>query len=553
MDEIKVTSQQRFDLIDMTRLISRISEQMDYIQGTLLGNTDYYETPADDLAKRPFFVAPFQCTILGPATNLTIQVEQEWNDGLYDREAIVYGSDGKRLTGPNATKTKSIVVAAAPYSTIRYIQARRVPGGQDNNYESRHFYSDTAGHYMASVYTTNEDEWELQESTTYARTDPVAAAAGWIDIGFFQTASGPDQLTVVADYFSDFVVPDPFAWTTPLLGPDYGAQNIGTAILGLMQIVAEMRNGAGGLLARAWDYDPSGDARFEPFGGIQFGDGHVGVGAVVDTFLRARPGSGPSVFDQLTATKEDPTTLSVSQILKMLRAKGFFAGGAPGDVIDVATGKGYIYSDVVDECYNNPVAIDKYLQIDASGMLPGPGNTDPWDAPTDNNFYLGIETAARGTQITGASPNYLQHNLGWRYPWYWALSGSRATNALFIPLTGLPHGCLLHSLRLYLYQTGMHANAYIELWLFRRQFDESIPLTGIVEALNTPTQYNFPGAQYETIDEAPASAHIVDNENYCYYAAVIPGATGAINPSDDEVRFLHARLRYQIREASHVY
>lgn len=344
MEDINTQTNQRFEHLDMTRLRSRLQEGFNHIVAKVFGNPQRYIAPANDWDLRPSIIRPFRLHIQGPATDLTIRIQRYWIIiGGNKHEALAFDKDGNRIGTSSDPAAIDLVVAATPYATPRYVQARCVRTPSNN--ESRHFYTEAAGHYQQAIDTTIDEVWEVQENTTSADTDPVLRDAGWINIGDFQTSGpAPDQLTVVNAWRSDMERGQddlPLSWLSasgPDFLPDLPPGNFFEQVAALYQIVSRMRYGKN--TGRYTLADPGGDAAFEEDGGVRFAEG----GTIRDAYLRLRDGTA-TVWDMLVAQPNSPAD---ADDLHHIRGQGVIAGGATTQ-IDPSLNRGHLYSTQIDQ------------------------------------------------------------------------------------------------------------------------------------------------------------------------------------------------------------
>jgi hypothetical protein len=206
---------------------------------------------------------------------------------------------------------------------------------------------------------------------------------------------------------------------------------------------------------------------------------------------------------------------------------------------------GYLYCEAgtgKDEFGTALLPVRKNLNYDALAFLPAGGNAqdkvvDP--APVANSWNIvtsGIPAPA--TAVT---------------EWDFNINGGPFFEApLGLALVGLPDGCRLVDLYVYAnVPLAMNANAQVALAWYRRDASG----VQLINNGGTISWVNFGATGPQNINTiVDPSYHTVFTGTYAYYCYVLVRSTGAIaGPVNLNFDVRHARLRYDIREASHVY
>jgi hypothetical protein len=287
MDDIKLTAQQRFDLLEMTRLRSYIQEAFADIISDIFGAAHHNDGAAGFLQKKPLIVRNFNVTEFG-GPSLVLRAERTWTGGADGtHSAHIYDQSGSRITGPNSPAFRDLTVAAAPGATTRYLMVRRVVGGTDDTPEVRKFYTSSGGHASTNVNTRTIDDYELQDSTTSADTDATLSAAGWVDIATFET-DGAADINVGPVILPTDVERDLLTWAVAHPAADQTIITLFENIQVLVQLMKRMRIGEG---ARVWTDDITNDAAFDEEGGLRYGKGDTLDTGLSDVHTRVQGAS----------------------------------------------------------------------------------------------------------------------------------------------------------------------------------------------------------------------------------------------------------------------
>lgn len=528
MDEVKIVAQERFDLLDITRLQSYVQAALGKVASGIAGAANHYNQSAGDYGcKCPLVITPFGITVGMPS--LVFNVYRSYLSAGRTIEALVFDKDGMRVGGPHSNKEKSITVAALPGAVDRYVHIRRVP--RDDTPEPRKFYDKTSGKTTVTVDTRTIDDYELQESTTSADSNAALRDAGWMDFLVFQT-NGVDTVSSYTRRERHFLR-DVLTWAIAPPAPDYVPGGLIEYVSGLRQMIERMRYGAG-VSSREWSDDPSCDACFEEGdppnligGGIRFGDI---AGTPGTYFLRQVNGVliyGVSAMLALTD-------------LRPLMAQEILARGC-----DPANNEGHTYATAI--AGGAKAIIDKYWNIPTAMWTPtADASVDPWSAgPTTHNAWYISSTVFR-----------------WRIYWN---PGAPATSAQLLVPIHVPHGCRLVRAVLALdvlaaFPAGLDFVCGLKIINFpagsiayQSTHIYNVASGGIWSATGQDVELAFdsvggPEAP-EVIDnniEAPSPA----GHSYCLYM-YLDDSTGVA--PNNYISVLGATVKTEIREASHVY
>ncbi|MHC4716781.1 MAG: hypothetical protein ACYS5V_07420, partial [Planctomycetota bacterium] len=397
MDEPKLTAQQRFDLLDMTRFKSYIQEAFADVISDILGAAHHNEAATGFLQKKPLMVKNFNITKVG-SPSLQMKVERTWSggaDGTYS--AHVYDQNGSRITGPNSPAFRNITVAQNPTATPRYLMVRRV--ATDDTSEARKFYTSSGGHTTTNVNTRTIDDYELQDSTTSADGDATLSSAGWIDIATFETDATPD-IDVGPTALSPSIERALLTWASAPPAADQTLVTVFENIQALVQLMKQIRYGEGS--GRTWTDEILNDGSFDEEGGIRWGKGDtLGTGKSA-VYTRVQGASEIVTDSNATAAAESDLSYHMS--------KGVYASE-----VDPANNKGFMYVNAFGSI--TPKEVTKYYDVSTIDMEPNPltGLThkspiEIFDSPsgTPKQWYPSNTTGANRTwniYIANASGN----------------------------------------------------------------------------------------------------------------------------------------------------
>lgn len=522
MDEPRIVAQQRFDLLDMTRLKSFVHDAISDVMRKVLGDPHHYDASSGDyFGKRPLLVKNFDINKVG-SPSLTLKVDRTWTDSGQSKEACIYDKDGKLLTGLSSVTTRNITVAATPGSTNRWVQVRRV--STDDTPEPRKFYDSATGKYTQSTDTRIIDDWELQESTTSADTDATLRDAGWIDICNFLT-NGTDDITIVSANVPTLERP-PLTWVTSPPDVDQDLSTVMDRLAGLTQMVRRIRYGKESS-SRSWSDDPDTDACFEEGdslntagGGIRFGD-HTG--GLSDVFLR-------QINDVLVYGNKTMTNLGS---LKQAMFKGVFSESP-----DPANAKGHMYSTSLGS--TTPIAVVKPWDIHTALWKPtADAGVDPWLAGSSSHNCWRIE----------------QNSMNWLI--YWSPGGAATSAIIIIPIQ-VPHGsrlvkAVLSADILVAFPAGLdfvcgvrHKNRHSGSITTLSTYTYNVGSGGIWSATGAGGVDAFTsGDTPKVIDNDPDTG-----ESYYIYGYLDDSSGVAAN---NYIKLIAAGVNTEIREASHTY
>ena len=376
MDDVKLTAQQRFDLLDMTRLRSYIHEAFADIISDIFGAAHHNAGAAGFLQKKPLIVRNFNITEFG-GPSLVLRAERTWTGGADGtHSAHIYDQAGARITGPNSPVYRDLTVAAAPGATTRYLMVRRVVGGTDDTLEARNFYTTAGGHATTNVNTRTIDDYELQDSVTSADTDATLSAAGWVDIATFET-DGAADINVGPTALATDVERALLTWA---VAPPVADQTILTLfedIQALVQLVKRMRIGEG---TRVWTDNITNDAAFDEEGGIRYGKGDTLDTGLTDVYTRVQGASEIVTDCNKTAAVLGDLEDHMSSICYTRPA---------------SAGYGYRYATAIGSV--TEAEEDRIWTYGAASFLPVPDDgftpVDPWTVAAnpvanDNHWYV---------------------------------------------------------------------------------------------------------------------------------------------------------------------
>lgn len=534
-DEVRIEANQRLDLIDITRWKQAIQEMMGNLFGDVFGNPEYFTGAARNTLERPNIVCNFM-SIAGPGP-MEISVGQSYTSGADSYAALVYDTDGLRLTGPNSVDPKVFTVTnPLPAATDRYLIARR--NTVNTTAESRKHYTAPAGEYSATMSTQTMDDWTISESQFQTGSNTPAASqialrdAGWIDIATFQV-DGVPSVTVVTPNLPPMLTAEPLTWAVAPPVIDRVPMNLFEMITALAQIVKRLRYGAG-ITSRNWHDDPTFDAAFEEQGGIRFSDGATGL---LDRFIRLYS----VAFDQFTHITGVPVN---ADDLMFSRAKAFIAGdlannGAPKTT---APGAGYLYCNVIDGVPGSGVltAVPKHWSIVAQDFMPNQQSVDPWTCPAATHDTWRLQT---GTARTS-----------WTIYYNGAIVGDSVYLNGGIDIPNLCRIFLLH-IDLSVIPAGLPVNISFTCGVRRRT-----KATGAVSVLSTYAYTVADGGiwaaggygQAKAYDEAIDGTFLVNNELYQYQTYSYLTVAAAV-AAQDYFNISGGSIYALIREASHIY
>jgi hypothetical protein len=391
MDEPKLTAQQRFDLLDMTRFKSYIQEAFADVISDILGAAHHNEAATGFLQKKPLMVKNFNITKVG-SPSLQMKVERTWvggADGTYS--AHVYDQNGSRITGPNSPASRNITVAAAPGATTRYLMVRRV--ATDDTSEARKFYTSSGGHTTTNVNTRTIDDYELQDSTTSADSDATLSSAGWIDIATFQT-NGTTDINSGPTALAPSIERALLTWASAPPAADQTIVTVFENIQALVQLMKQIRYGEGS--GRTWTDEILNDASFDEEGGIRWGKG--------DTL-----GTGKSAVYTRAQGADEVVTDSNATAAALTDLEPHMAGPFLARAADSTYG--HTYASAIGS--DNPATITREWSYNCSMMTPIGNNAatnhiDPWSAAVNpaanpDTWYLYVDL---GAPATGANNQY---------------------------------------------------------------------------------------------------------------------------------------------------
>lgn len=390
MDKPKLAANQRFDLVDMTRLITGIDTGFLQAFRDVLGYGGYYSGGAGDYL--PYKANMFHGFRITSAGGLNLTIAREYTNGGLTYEALAFDKDGYRVGGPRSATTKSLVFADV--LTTMPIIARRV--ASNTTTETRQYYSASLGKYSVTGTTETVDDWEVDLSRNQGVGDVFAANnttlrdAGWIDIGTV-AGDGAGGVSTIVDKSEagnrnpEFLTDDTLSWAAAPAADDSVRRptNLAEAFMALRQLVARMRWGTSAGAGRLFDDRPTYDAAFEEEGGIRFAGGETAIAGLQNSYIRAI-GSG-SGYDLLVATPNSPAD---ADDFNFYRALGFLAGGASSNQIDPANAVGFCYSN--DASGKSVIGVEKNWNVSPIQMCPQGDQEDPWAvaASTHNVWYL---------------------------------------------------------------------------------------------------------------------------------------------------------------------
>lgn len=209
---------------------------------------------------------------------------------------------------------------------------------------------------------------------------------------------------------------------------------------------------------------------------------------------------------------------------------------------DPAFNEGFLYANPTTGALRD---IEKYWACDATHMFPGEQNGKHTHDNTALDSWYMQESALAGLNISGHT--FWRHNF--------AAADGVNTNALFVPIVGVPHGAKLISANVSysVDGAGMHANHYLRLYLLKK-YQGSGALTVDKMGSDPPTnEQNAATGNYDWTENFLAAGSVVDLSLYAYMLAIVNHSAGGATPQEDVILIRSARVLYQIREASGVY
>lgn len=527
MDEIKLTANQRFDLLDMTRLKSYIQEAFAQLMVGAMG--DYYHFNAIsgyDRLDAPFIGLQFLAQA-GTTPSLVFTVKRVWT-GLYSKQyaAIVFDKDGYRVGGPNSATSKQLTVAATPGSTTRYLMIRRVI--TDDTPEPRKFYDSTTGKYTTTVNTRSIDDYEIQENVNSARSNAALRDAGWIDIAEFQT-NGTDDINSVTAVNGSIMFRDILTWSLGTTYPDQatygGYDSIPNMISALRQMVGLLRGDSD-----TFD-DTSNHAEFESEGGFRFGSGDTADTGKQSRYLRS-----------LGAAKVvSPCSVSLPTImahLASLGANGVFAAVPSGSA------QGYRYA--ASPGTETPTIVDKFYVVNPIQYHPNQWTKDPYDVVPGSDYNYWFMNEPTGPRIS---------RLLWELRYDALISDGRF---LLIPLSVLYDSRFSEIAVTVTTVQAFSANVDMVTTFYKQDLTDNSITTLEAKTFNTGNGgiFTTPGTTQITVFDGSTDGYETnDTENYLYGLGIQIQDDGVVGGFTDypQIRIGPTRITTQIREASHVY
>jgi len=531
MDEVKLTAQQRFDLLDMTRLQSFIKNGFAHMARLVMGARNHYGLSSGDWGgKAPLIAYPY-LPIKQGAPSLTLRVNREFSVGGVTFEAAVYDKDGERVGGPNSPTYRDLTVVAAPGSVDRYVQIRRV--ATNDTSEPRKFYTTGSGKTTQTVDTRTIDDYEVQDSTTSADSDATLRDAGWVDVAVFQT-NGTDDITLLYVY-EQYPMRDILSWAAVPPYSDVTPIGVFEWLAGLRQIAKRMRFGAGAL-SREWNDDPLTDGCFEEGdssnsagGGVRFGDP---TGGLSDVFIR-----------QIN----DVVTVGVNTMSSLAALRDFMARGVYAEDADPSNGKGHLYG-TSGLGPSSPSVIIKPYSVPACDFRPD-GPQDPWtvgSAPSVNVNEWGWNTrvfsGVQGQQTLDI---------------WWNTSGALDSPYVCVPIKVLDK-CGIYQVYVQFFMTGNWVNA-ADLGIEGAVMRQAVGGGGFSAPSGTKQFFSLAASTRHDLlfhDNYSGDPMIfVDNDAYAYWVVFrvtdtnVAGQGNLGNICSPEI----CRVRTLINEASHVY
>jgi len=513
MDEIKLTANQRFDLLDMTRLKSYIQTGFAELMRQVMGEPYHYSGVATwDRTDAPLVFRDFSVSH-GGAPSLVFTVSRVWT-GLYSKtyEGTMFDKDGYRIGGPNSATSKQLTVAAAPGSTTRYLMIRRAL--TDDTPEPRKFYSSSTGKYTTTVNTRTIEDWEIQENANSASTTAALRDAGWIDLVSFQT-NGTDDITAQTTINSDIMFRDILTWALGATLPDQGFyggySSIPTMISGLRQMLSLLRGDSD------WSDDPANHAEFHSEGGLRFGSGDTSDSGKYNLYLSALSPNVVAVSDE-----DMPTALTDMEILN---AKGIVTEGPPSP----AANKGYIYTDTFGTF--TPLILEREFDVPADFFRPE---------------EMGANTIWTSTGVHKCWRRYNSTPPGWVLTWNG--NGGGADTSYY--LLGAVH--LLDGVRIYqmeVFYNVLSTSSSITVEHALRRYNKSTGATSAVGSNSSVVGTSTGWTQKTTFTSGSIA---VDNEAYGYYVQIYLSDPVGVDEGDI-IRFHGATIHGQIREASYIF
>jgi hypothetical protein len=525
MDEPKLTAQQRFDLLDMTRIKAYIQEAFADVISDILGAAHHNEAATGFLQKKPLMVKNFNITKVG-SPSLQMKVERTWvggADGTYS--AHVYDQNGSRITGPNSPAFRNITVTAAPTGTPRYLMVRRV--ATDDTSEARKFYTSSGGHSTSNVNTRTIDDWELQDSTTSADGDATLSSAGWIDIATFETDATPD-IDVGPTALSPSIERALLTWASAPPAADQTLVTVFENIQALVQLMKQIRYGEGS--GRTWTDEILNDASFDEEGGIRWGKG--------DTL-----GTGKSATYTRAQGADEVVTVSNATAAALTDLEPFMA--SPCIARAPTASQGHTYATAIGD--DTAVVVTKEWSYDPSHFTVANVSTvtsvDPWSAANTpssnpNTWYIKDNTVS-GRDV--------------EYALYYSNAVTHCTG-LSCPLI-LPDGCAIEEISWDInIVSNMGSNDLLKLQLLYDDNNSGPAIATSTYSYNSGGVYQSGGATDATVFTgqtyiySPSALKYYKTSLYLYEQSASPNApTGTLI----EVRGVYVKLK--IREASYVY
>jgi hypothetical protein len=531
MDDIKLTAQQRFDLLEMTRLRSYIQEAFADIISDIFGAAHHNDGAAGFLQKRPLIVQPFKVTKVG-APSVTMLIERSWSVGADGTlTAHVYDQSGSRITGPNSPVSRTAVVTAAPTGTPRFLMVRRVVGGTDDTPEVRKFYTSAGGHASTSVNTRTIDDYEWQDSITSADTDATLSAAGWVNVATFETDATPD-----IDVGPTMVVPsverDLLTWAVAHPAADQTIVTLFENIQVLVQLMKRMRIGEG---ARVWTDDITNDAAFDEEGGLRYGKGDTLDTGLSDVHTRVQ-GASEIVTDC------NKTAAVLGDLEDHMSSVSFARPASAGYGHRYATAIGSTTEAVETKYWDVSPIVWRSIPSNGANLVL----KDPWELEE-------IRIAA------GAYENqwYLDGALGeWNLTYKFATSS--LTNILLIPIQ-VPHNSRIMKVH-FLLDSDIAFDGG-DVLKFQTNFRYVSKSSGGYTTVKDNTYDNSDGSPFDgtpgevVIFDAISGGDTLqtaDNTARTYFARLYLTSAGDPGVVPD-LRAMTATITTYIREASHVY
>lgn len=274
----------------------------------------------------------------------------------------------------------------------------------------------------------------------------------------------------------------------------------------------------------------SGSAPNAPYDMISMGSNHINTeGGDFKTADISDPHSGGNLF------------LCDGNIY---RGEMVQAGGPP----NVGSNRGFVYIDNTGSgTYGDKIGVTKWHQYHANAFSPGDNNgTDPYDFV--GTIPLNVWWKDSFTDNMSPAPAPPAPGLP-----VWRVKASapvgpypRYTWPLFLPLTGLPYGCRLEKVEVFIRcpttQHGATESMYTEIW--RTAHDNG--------AVLATDDFQVSTSGYHREGPVISGGEIMDNEAYQYCLVVYIKHTA--NVGDRDIQFIFgARAQYTIREASGQY